>query len=589
MSLPTGRLPPRNYGREIMKKTKAGLFAALVMSFTASANSENAYSENPATFDWFEYRGNDAIFEQPLAKDEYRNPILAGYYPDPSIVQVEDDYYLVNSSFAHYPGIPIFHSRDLVNWTQLGHVIDRPDQVDFAGLGISRGIFAPAITYNEGTFYLVTTCVDCGGNFVVTAENPAGPWSDPVWLPEVGGIDPSLFFDDDGKAYIINNDAPIGEPLYDGHRALWVQEFDAEKLATVGPRKLVVNGGVNLADKPVWIEGPHLFRKDGQLYLIAAEGGTSVNHSQVVLKGESPFGPFTPWDKNPILTQRHLDPDRQNPVTSVGHADFVQDADNNWWAVFLGIRPYEGDFYNTGRETFLMPVNWEDGWPVITRGDQLIPTIAKRPALPPQAPGPLPLTGNFTQRDEFDSPKLPMHWLQLRNPSPKSWLSLERAPGSLQLTPTATSLGDIGNPAFVGRRQQHLYASATTQMQFQPQRKNDRAGMAVFQNREHFYFFGVTGNADGSADLIVSRRDGEGQHQGKTIARRALATSTGKPADIELRVTARDAEYDFHYRVDSGEPWQPLLLAADGRVVSTRNAGGFVGALIGLHAYRAEP
>ncbi|TLM75213.1 glycoside hydrolase family 43 protein [Microbulbifer harenosus] len=567
--------------RKSMKKIKPGLFAALLLSLTANAKTENA-----ATFDWFEYRGEDAVFDQPIEKDEYRNPILAGYYPDPSIVQVGGDYYLVNSSFAHFPGIPVFHSRDLVSWTQLGHVIDRPGQLDFSDLGISRGIFAPAISYHEGTFYLVTTCVDCGGNFVVTARNPAGPWSDPVWLPEVGGIDPSLFFDDDGKAYILNNDAPIGEPLYDGHRAIWVQEFDAKNLKTTGPRKLIVNGGVDLAAKPVWIEGPHLQRRNGQLYLTAAEGGTSVNHSQVVFKGESPFGPFTPWDKNPILTQRHLDPARPDPVTSVGHADFVQDAEDNWWAVFLGTRPYEGDFYNTGRETFLMPVTWEDGWPVITRGEQRIPFVAKRPALPVQAAAAIPTTGNFTLRDEFDSPQLPLHWLQLRNPSPQPWYSLEHTPGSLQLTPTATALGDKGNPAFVARRQQHLQAVATTQMHYRPRQESDRAGMAVFQNSEHFYFFGITGNAEGGTEVIVSRRDGGTSPQGETIARRPLATATDKPVDIQLRLTTRGPEYDFHYSLDSGKHWQPLLLAADGRVVSTRNAGGFVGAVIGLHAFR---
>ncbi|MFD1217260.1 glycoside hydrolase family 43 protein [Microbulbifer celer] len=569
-----------------MNKFIRNLTAAAVLVTTSSGVS--AETEHPALFDWLEYRGEDTIFEQPIAQDEYRNPVLAGYYPDPSIVQVDEDYYLVNSSFTHFPGIPIFHSRDLVNWTQLGHVIDRPGQLDFSGLGISRGIFAPAISYHSGTFYLITTCVDCGGNFVVTAEDPAGPWSDPVWLPEVGGIDPSLFFDDDGKAYILNNDAPEGEPLYEGHRAIWVQEFDAENLKTTGPRKLIVNGGVNLAEKPVWIEGPHLLRRNGQLYLIAAEGGTSVNHSQVVLKGESPFGPFTPWDKNPILTQRHLDPERQNPVTSVGHADFVQDAEDNWWAVFLGTRPYEGDFYNTGRETFLMPVSWENGWPVITRGEQQIPTVGKRPALPPQPAAPVPTTGNFTLRDEFDAPDLPMHWLQLRNPSPSPWYSLTRTPGSLQLNPTPIALGEKDNPAFLARRQQHLQATATTQMRYHPQQKGDRAGMAVFQNSEHFYFFGVTGNADGGSDLIVSRRNGGGNPQGQTIARNALTTEAGELTNIQLRVTARGSEYDFHYRLEDEKPWQPLLLAADGRVVSTRNAGGFVGAVIGLHAFSAK-
>ncbi|WGL18367.1 glycoside hydrolase family 43 protein [Microbulbifer bruguierae] len=557
--------------------------------FSCIATAENI-STSTATFDWFEYRGDDRVFEQPLAANEYRNPILAGYYPDPSVEQVGGDYYLVNSSFAHFPGIPVFHSRDLVNWTQIGNVIDRPDQVDFSGLGISRGIFAPAISYHNGTFYLVTTCVDCGGNFVVTAENPAGPWSDPVWLPGMGGIDPSLFFDDNGRAYIVNNDAPAEEPRYDGHRAIWVQEFDPQKLTLIGPRQQIVNGGVDIAEKPVWIEGPHLLRRNGQLYLIAAEGGTSVNHSQVVFKADTPFGPFTPWSGNPILTQRHLNPARVNPVTSVGHADFVQDGEGAWWAVFLGTRPYQGDYYNTGRETFLMPVTWDNGWPRITRDDQPVPYVAKRPALPAQAAAATPTTGNFSLREEFDTPQLPLHWLQLRNPSSSSWYSLQQSPGSLTLTPTSIALGDTGNPAFLARRQQHLQASASTRLHYQPQRAGDRAGMAVFQNREHFYFFGVTGSANGKPQLLVSRRDGDNKVQGETIASRALELPVGQPVDIQLRIQARGPEYDFHYRLGTGTDstemtWQPLLLAADGRVVSTRRAGGFVGAVIGLYAF----
>lgn len=572
-----------------MKKITIGLLVSgLTLCFGTIAETATN-----ATFDWFEYRGEDTIFEQPVSSYEYRNPILAGYYPDPSIVQVDKDYYLVNSSFAHYPGIPVFHSRDLVQWKQLGHVIDRPGQLDFSGLGISRGIFAPAISYHEGTFYLVSTCVDCGGNFVVTAKNPAGPWSDPVWLPEVGGIDPSLFFDDDGKAYIVNNDAPEGKPLYEGHRAIWVQAFDAEKLATFGPRKLIVNGGVNIAEKPVWIEGPHLLRRNGQLYLTAAEGGTSVNHSQVVFKGDTPFGPFTPWQHNPILTQRHLDPTRADPVTSVGHADFVQDSKGDWWAVFLGVRPYAGNYYNTGRETFLMPMTWTDGWPVITRGEQTIPTIAPRPALPRQADSAIPTSGNFTLRDEFDQRQLPMHWLQLRTPdttSPPRY-NLQQSLGSVQLTPTATGLGDTGNPAFIARRQQHQNAEASTHLRFTPT-EGTAAGMAVFQNREHFYFFGIGRDTSGKPSVLVKRRDGGDSPDGETVATRQLELPAGAPVDIELRIRARGPEYDFHYRLadegSAGRDWQPLLLSADGRIVSTQRAGGFVGAVIGLHAYR-EP
>lgn len=541
-----------------------------------------------ATFDWFEYTGRDPVFDKPADREEYRNPILAGFYPDPSIVQVGQDYYLVNSSFSYFPGIPIFHSRDLVNWTQIGNVIDRPSQLDFGNLGISRGVFAPAISHHDGTFYLVTTCVDCGGNFVVTAKDPAGPWSDPVWLPEMGGIDPSLFFDDDGRAYIINNDAPIGEPLYDGHRALWVQEFDAEKLELVGPRKLVVNGGVDIEQKPVWIEGPHLFRRNGQLYLIAAEGGTSLQHSQVVFKADSVFGPFEPWDKNPILTQRHLDPERANPITSVGHADFVRDGAGNWWATFLGVRPYlierdRGDFYNTGRETFLMPVEWRDGWPVITEADQQVPYTATRPQLEPQPGASIPTSGNFTLRDEFDSEKLADYWLSPRQPHGKPWHNLGTAPGSLALRARGAGLGDHGRPSFLARRQQHIHASASTAMHYRPTQKGDRAGMAAFQSDDYFYFFGLEKNAEGETQLIVARRAGPGDPAaGKVIASTALDQGAGEK--LELRIDARGRHYDFRYR--TGDGWIPLLQDADGTLLSTREAGGFVGAVIGLYAHR---
>ncbi|HEX2860460.1 MAG TPA: family 43 glycosylhydrolase, partial [Lacunisphaera sp.] len=181
-----------------------------------------ARATRPVAFDWFEY--DKPAADAALASGQYPNPLFSGFYPDPSICQVGEDYYLIHSTFAYYPGIPIFHSRDLVNWRQLGHVIHRPEQLRYDGLGVSRGLFAPAISHHDGTFYVVCTLIDGGGNFVVTAKDPAGPWSDPVWL-HFEGIDPSIFFDDDGRAWMINNGAPEGKPLYEGHRAIWIQEF----------------------------------------------------------------------------------------------------------------------------------------------------------------------------------------------------------------------------------------------------------------------------------------------------------------------------------------------------------------------------
>ena len=257
-----------------------------------------------AIFDWFEYRGDDQLPKPTPA--EYANPILQGFYPDPSITRVGDDYYLINSTFDYFPGIPIFHSRDLVHWTQIGNAIDRPDQLDFKNLGLSRGVFAPDISWHDGTFYILNTCVDCGGNFVITAKSPAGPWSNPTWLPELeGAIDPSLFFDDDGSAWIVNNGPPQVASRYEGHRAIWIQRFDAKSLKLSGPRTVLLDGGIHPEEKPIWIEGPHIFRKAGYYYLIAAEGGTAEGHSQVVLRSLGVTGPYEAYSGNPILTQRN--------------------------------------------------------------------------------------------------------------------------------------------------------------------------------------------------------------------------------------------------------------------------------------------
>src|SRR4051812_18924713 len=231
------------------------------------------------------------------------NPILAGFYPDPSVIKVGGDYYLTNSTFSYFPGLPVFHSKDLKNWKQIGNVISRPAQMNFMGHRMTRGLFAPAIDYHKGIYYVSCTLIDKGGNFIVTATNPAGPWSDPTYLPQVRGIDPSLFFDN-GKAYIIyNSDAPDNKPEYPGHRTIRIYELDPVHLTVVGEEKILVNGGVDITTKPVWIEGPHMMRVNDWYYLYAAEGGTSVNHTEVVFRSKSVFGPFIPYEHNPILTQ----------------------------------------------------------------------------------------------------------------------------------------------------------------------------------------------------------------------------------------------------------------------------------------------
>ncbi len=560
-------------------------------------------SAAPVAFDWFEYKGRDEVFAAPLPADHYRNPILAGFYPDPSICRVGDDYYLVNSTFAYFPGLPVFHSRDLVNWEQIGHVIDRPHQLDYSQVTITHGLFAPALSHHNGTFYLVCTMIDGGGNFLVTATNPAGPWSDPIWL-KFDGIDPSLFFDDDGRAWLVNNGNPPGnQPLYSGHRAIWIQEFDPATNQLTGPRSIIVNGGADLAKKPVWIEGPHLYKRSGWYYLCCAEGGTSDQHSQVILRSQAPTGPFVPWEKNPILTQRDLDGTAPGAVTCTGHADLVIGPDGNWWATFLGCRPFAGKYWTTGRETFLLPVKWtDDGWPQILPPGERVPYRVKAPMLNTQThlqetakvaeqkPNQRhfsassassrekgPFTGNFTWRDDFKETTLSPLWVMLRAPR-ETWWSL--ANDKLNLKPRPEPLSGRGNPSFLGRRVQHARFDATTQLTVPA--AGASAGLVLLQNEDHYYYLGVR-RTDGGVLVFLEKRDGRTGE---------IAASATIPETSELRLffSANDMALACSFAPQEG-PWQQLSPPASTAAITVQAAGGglhFTGAVVGPYA-RAEP
>jgi xylan 1,4-beta-xylosidase len=536
-----------------------------------------------ARFDWFHYEGLDPVdaVRRPGA-NQYRNPILSGFYPDPSITRVGLDYYLVSSTFAYFPGIPVFHSRDLVSWTQIGNAVDRPGQLDFGGLGLSRGVFAPTIEHHDGIFYILNTCVDCGGNFVIIAHNPAGPWSNPVWLPDLeGGIDPGLFFDDDGKAWIVNNGPPESTPRYDGHRAIWIQEFDVRTLRTIGPRRVLVDGGVDPSTNPIWIEGPHILKVAGYYYLICAEGGTAAGHSQVVLRSRAPTGPYIPYPGNPILTQRDLPPDRPHPITSAGHADFVQTPNGEWWATFLAVRPYTSTFYNTGRETFLLPVRWVDGWPRMTGPGETIPYVRARPNLPRLRAPAIPTTGPFALRETFDGARLGPHWMMVRNPSER-WHGLSG--GELILAARPVGLGDMGNPSFLARRQQHIAASVSTVVRFDPSRDGDEAGIAAFQSDDYWYSLSVA-VVGGRRVVRLARRAGPSEPpRGVTMATAPLPGTSDSP--VQLGITTDSLTYRFSYAPPGGQ-WRPLGEPMDGNILSTRIAGGFVGAVFGLYAASA--
>jgi alpha-N-arabinofuranosidase len=523
-------------------------------------------------FTRFDYRGVDSGPATPAG--HYRNPIISGFYPDPSIVRVGADFYLVHSSFSWFPGIPVWRSRDLVHWRRLGNAIDRPGQLDFGKLGLSRGVFAPGIARHKGRFYIVGTCVDCGGNFVITARNAAGPWSDPIWLRDVGGIDPSLFFDDDGSAWLVNNREPVGPPRYDGHRAIWLQRFDPDALRTVGTARAIVDGGVDPGANPVWIEGPHLFKRAGHYYLSAAEGGTSVNHSQVILRADSLSGTFRPAPAaiNPILTQRDLDPSRPWPVTSAGHADLTQLPNGEWWAVFLATRPYAGNLYNIGRETYLLPVTWRDGWPTILPHGAAVPRFGALPRLPRDAAP--PTTGSFAFVDRFTARRLDPAWLAIRGPATAS---LSR--GALMLAPGGT-LGKDARPAFIGRRQVHDDATVTATIATLPA-EGERAGIAAIQSDDALLTLALV-RRNGVVSVEVARRDSAADPAaGRVVASVALPM---KPGAIRLRVHINSGRADF--AVARGAAWRTVASDVDATNLSTDRAGGFVGTVIGLFADR---
>ena len=576
-----------------MKNTKLihlSFIWIIFISCTACTTETKQFvpEKSKAAFNYFSYIGDDDIYkENPLTSDDqFYNPILPGWYSDPSICTNGEDYFLITSTFAYFPGVPIFHSRDLVNWKQIGHVLDRPSQlINLEDRHIGRGIFAPAISYNKHnqTYYMITTNVSAG-NFFVKTKDPFGSWSEAIPLPEVGGIDPSFFFDDDGRAYIVNNDGMDGKELYEGHRSIRIHEFDVEKDQTTGNTKMIVNGGVNLAEKPIWIEGPHLYKINGKYYLMAAEGGTSVQHSEVIFTSDSPMGVYKPWDKNPILTQRHLSADRPNPVTCTGHADLIQTKEGDWWAIFLACRPIDNEFENLGRETFLMPVKWsEDGFPYMTQGDETVPFVLQREGV---ARGEEVTFGNFEWRDDFDEKSLGLEWMTLRAPAADLY-SLTENDGYLTLNCSEVKASEMKTPAFVTRRIQHHKFVCETSMYFNPSDENELAGLMIFKNETNNLFL-YARQKDGKKQVGLAQAEGkfvDGKPDFKTNELQTAPLSVKDGRAIRLKIVSAGKTFDFYYAVEDGD-WQLLKKDVDASTLSTAVAGGFTGTTIGMYAVR---
>lgn len=493
----------------------------------------------------------------------FRNPILPGCYPDPSICRAGDDFYLVTSTFEYFPGLPIFHSRDLVHWRQIGHALTRESQLPLEGVPSSGGLYAPTIRYHNGTFYIVNTLVggrQRAGNFIITASDPAGPWSEPFWLEDAEGFDPSLFFDDDGRVWYVGARG-ARQPQFEGHTEIWLQELNLNAMRLVGDAVVLWEGAFKGAR---WAEAPHLYKIGDWYYLMIAEGGTGHHHAVTIARSRSVTGSYESNPGNPVLTHRHLGLDY--PIVGAGHADLVETPAGEWWAVLLAMRPYGGYFYNLGRETFLVPVRWEEGWPIFSPGTGRVEFEYPTPNLPPHPWPPLPL------RDDFEAETLAPVWNSLRV-SPERFSSLKARPGFLRLYLRPEQLSEHAAPAFVGRRQQHVSFTVQTAFEFTPASANECAGLALNQSPEYHYRFIVTREAQPVLRL-VKRAAGV-----DTL----LAQTPISVPHIRLKIEARGQDYSFYF-ADSAGAWRALFENADGRILSTPVAGGFLGAYVGMYA-----
>ncbi|MCP5090767.1 MAG: glycoside hydrolase family 43 protein [Gammaproteobacteria bacterium] len=501
----------------------------------------------------------------------FSNPIISGFAPDPSIVRVDDDFYLINSTFEYFPGIPIYHSKDLVNWELIGYALNDPEQIELSRIKSSDGIHASTIRYHDGTFYIVTTNNVDGTmvNFIVTATDPRGPWSASNVLEGVPGIDPSLFFDDDGRAWYVGNHIPP-DPEFPGQAEIWLQEIDIDAMQLVGERHYLWRGCCG----GVWAEGPHIYKKDGYYYLMISEGGTAYEHALAVAISKDITGPYRNNPRNPVLSHRQLSYDY--PITGVGHADLVELQDGRWYAVALGWRLVDGLHGILGRETFLLPVTWETE-PYAWKDEKLTFPVFSPASGKVELQYRLPFGGDSEQSrgafaDEFDGGTLDLQWNFRRAPR-KRFHHLDKKPGSLRLDLQAGRIGKREQYSFVGIRQRHFQFDAVTRVTLTPA-AHEEAGLVVIQNDRSAVTMTMASGPEGNRLRLAQSLNDESK---------PLADASYNRDSVFLQVTGDYLDYRFQYSSD-GETWTTLG-DVDGTALSPAEIDGYnyTGVYVGLY------
>jgi len=513
----------------------------------------------------------------------FTNPIITGGYPDPSICRVGDDYYIVNSSFEYFPGLPLHHSKDLVNWELVGYGLHREDQctgqnnlVDVQQRG---GIHAPTIRYHEGTFYIITTNVYTPKdknkptefiNFIITSKNIQGPWSEPHVLEGAPGIDPDIFFDEDGKVWYLGTHAPE-KPNFNGEGEIWLHELDLDTWKFKGKRHYLWRG----ACAGTWAEGPHVYRRDGRYYLLIAEGGTSFNHGVMVAVSDSITGPYISNARNPILTTRHLSYDYW--VNSTGHADMVELPDGRWYMVALGIRGDIERRSNMGRETHLVPVQWEREpfeWKKIKHEFPVAaPQTGRVERFNPLPFEDKPQYKNDGYYDNFDSENLDLEWNFRRVPLPKTY-SLDKRKGYLRLYLKPEVMTLRGRSSLMGVRQKETDFTYAARMNFDPKNEREEAGTSLFLQDDNYINYTViqeNGKAFLGLTILTPKKAPE------LLKKEVLP---GYKGEIIFKVISKNQTYQYLYSLNGGKSFIEFTTSPSNLIL----CNGYTGAYLGVYA-----
>ncbi len=502
--------------------------------------------------------------------DRYDNPILPGYHPDPTICRAGEDYYLINSSFEWYPAIPIYHSKDLINWELIGYGGTQDNNFKLTDRAQdSGGIYAATIRYHDGTFYIITTNTgrkDRKGNFYITATNPAGPWSEPIYL-DSPGIDPSLFWDDDGKCYYIGQGNFLPEKQWVAQQGAWLQELNLETGKLVGERKQLTFGHASNARAG---EGAHLYKIGDKYIIILAEGGTYRGHAATSFESENLWGPYKASVVNPIISHRHLG--SKHPISSIGHADIVQTQHGDWWMVALGRRHFN-DYVYLARETFLSPVKvYEHG------------AYNEVAIIVNEGHGKMPVTSPFPKlewtpfdkaqvRDNFEGDTVDLEWNQLRNPASK-WYNLED--GELVVDLRGEVADSLVNPSLLAKRISHHTFRAATRLSFRTKKDNEQAGMVLYRCSQGYMTFMKDKNS-----LVVTSVSRKNQHE-KGV-KRELCRMPCTQDEIILAIESDGKDVHFEWAAPD-EPFQRVDASVPMSILSDDVNNGYNGPMIGVYA-----